>query len=854
MMKRDRSDWFSCMRCLSDHKEKVIQKNYLSLFVLIGSLVFPMGAVAAPSLTLITTVEDIDDGDIFYTAVAFEAPYRYTLINSGDTYLSSITVTDSVVGVVGAVAGPVAPGETNVLTATNFLVNASVTNMGVAVGNPTDSGGADLPAEPDVTDSDEAIVWIISPDITLIVTADDATQGETGYTISGSDVVYRYTVINSGNTYLTSITVTDSVVGVVGTISGPVSFGATNVLLATNLNVTAAITNLGVVVGHPTDSGGGDLYTDSGVVGDISDTDPAVVALASPGLSLITTAGDAADGETEYILSGSNVLYRYTVINSGDTYLSSMSVTDSVVGVVGSIGGPVAPGSTNVLLATNLNVTASVTNQGVAIANPTDSGGVDLPSLPDVNDSDSAFVALASPALTLITTAGNAADGATEYIISGSNVVYQYTLINSGDTYLSSMTVTDSVVGVVGSISGPVAPGSTNVLLATNLNVTASVTNQGVAIANPTDSGGVDLPSLTNVMAMDMAIVEFFWIDITNANETVPFSITDRVVGGTSTNLIGTFVWTNVLTGVGGTLPASSSWQIPSPVILAEGTNVIEVCGTNAAGEQACDSVNIIRTSYQVFTNVTTNVNVTFISWDFSYVTGTFFGTIEICNRTGSPKKLLEPYWFLMESNATEYLMAPDGIETHSGFPYVDLSTQIVAQLSGIGNGDGYLDPDECVVVTNIEYYSRLREEPTGLVWAIWADPPIGNEDTDGDGMLDAWEDGHALNPYDPLDAFEDPDQDGHDNWEEAISGTDPQNCESIFKIQKLTAASDRRVLRWNSESSRWYSVWGCSNLYDPVYSLLQNEIEATPPVNIWTNLLPCPDARFFKIDVEHRE
>jgi hypothetical protein len=57
-------------------------------------------------------------------------------------------------------------------------------------------------------------------------------------------------------------------------------------------------------------------------------------------------------------------------------------------------------------------------------------------------------------------------------------------------------------------------------------------------------------------------------------------------------------------------------------------------------------------------------------------------------------------------------------------------------------------------------------------------DEPLDHEvdptkDTDGDGMPDSWElqwdyedpftGGRLLNPYDPLDAFEDPDNDGYD-------------------------------------------------------------------------------------------
>ena len=47
--------------------------------------------------------------------------------------------------------------------------------------------------------------------------------------------------------------------------------------------------------------------------------------------------------------------------------------------------------------------------------------------------------------------------------------------------------------------------------------------------------------------------------------------------------------------------------------------------------------------------------------------------------------------------------------------------------------------------------------------------------DTDGDGMPDAWEKSHKLNPNDPADGPADADKDGYTNVEEYLNGTDPQ-------------------------------------------------------------------------------
>ena len=59
--------------------------------------------------------------------------------------------------------------------------------------------------------------------------------------------------------------------------------------------------------------------------------------------------------------------------------------------------------------------------------------------------------------------------------------------------------------------------------------------------------------------------------------------------------------------------------------------------------------------------------------------------------------------------------------------------------------------------------------------WPNYAGTPYA--DTDGDGLPDAWEIAHGLNPTDASDATLDADKDGYANIEEFLNGTDPRKA-----------------------------------------------------------------------------
>jgi hypothetical protein len=90
----------------------------------------------------------------------------------------------------------------------------------------------------------------------------------------------------------------------------------------------------------------------------------------------------------------------------------------------------------------------------------------------------------------------------------------------------------------------------------------------------------------------------------------------------------------------------------------------------------------------------------------------------------------------------------------------------------------GVQDLDGDGVADNVDAFPSDPDE-----WADSDNDGVGdNEDGDGDndGMSDAFETQHELNPGDPADADLDADGDGATNLEEAQSGTDPQDPESF--------------------------------------------------------------------------
>ncbi len=134
-------------------------------------------------------------------------------------------------------------------------------------------------------------------------------------------------------------------------------------------------------------------------------------------------------------------------------------------------------------------------------------------------------------------------------------------------------------------------------------------------------------------------------------------------------------------------------------------------------------------------------------------------------------------------------------------------------RLGAVVGGGGFVpDPETQARELDRAYLgTALRGSGTGPVWlaALTVRLPSG-PDADEDGLPDAWEVRHGLDPQraDGPDGPEgDPDGDGASTIAEWRAGTHPRDAASVFRLLGLTPAAEAFRVKWSAAPGRWYGL-----------------------------------------------
>ncbi len=443
-----------------------------------------------------------------------KAAYRFFVTNTGNTTLSSITVTDSKLGLsaVTCGTGTLQPGQSTYCFASGWdytltqadLNTGSVTNTAVLTATPP--VGAPITQTNSVTRT-----LTTSAGLTLDKVAGVLVDVDNSGTASlGDTIAYTFTVANTGTVSLNPVTVSDSKLGMadVECGTGPLLPGATNARTCTApaYTLTQADLDAGTVNNSATATGTTPQNTTT------TSGDATSVSLSTvPQLVLTKTAGSVVDSNNNGRQdAGDTVQYTFSVRNAGNVTLNTVTLTDSKLGLsnVACGTGPLAPQASRscgspiiyTLTAADLNAGNVINNATISAITPSGTQ-VTGPGTTNTTLTETPSVTLDKAAQTIVDTNG---DGR---VTVGDTVTYTFVAQNTGTVALSGVTLVDSTLGLnVACGSTPLAAGTSRTCTPvthalTQAEIDAGAINNTATISGTSPKGtvasGTDSTSVT---------------------------------------------------------------------------------------------------------------------------------------------------------------------------------------------------------------------------------------------------------------------------------------------------------------------------------------------------------------------
>ena len=398
--------------------------------------------------------------------------YTFTVTNPGNAPLSGMTVNDSVAGS-GAVYqsgdtntnSKLDPGETWIYKLTYTIPAPQIAN----VDNTVTVCATDA-VQTQVCDEDDHTLDVLHPSISVM-------KSGPLYGYEGEIIGYTFVVKNTGDVALYNVGIEDDIAMGEACDDSSLEPGASTNCTAHYLIPVPTVDD---VVNHVIASG-----TDT--LGEtVTNTDDHTLDVIHPAINVVKS-GPATAHE------GDTVTYTFTVTNTGDTPLSSVTVTDNVAGNAAyqfgdtNEDGVLGTDETWIFTKTYtipVGQTADVVNTATACGlDPIQFGQMEATQ---TCDSDTHTLDVLHPSLNVAKTGP-----ATAY--EGDVVTYTFTVTNIGDTSLSVASVNDSITGDASYVSGD-----------TNSNGLLDMTETWIYTANYTiPASSKDITNVVTVCAYD---------------------------------------------------------------------------------------------------------------------------------------------------------------------------------------------------------------------------------------------------------------------------------------------------------------------------------------------------------------
>lgn len=548
-------------------------------------------ATPSPSIQVVKEVS-VDGGLSWFDANSPTGPalgpgtdprFRFTVENTSNVTLVNLTLGDSDIGVLYesdlatlcTIPGSLAPGGTFVCYGTLAWASGQHSNTATAEGDFNSTT---------YSDSDDAHYFGTTTAYTITKSVVDVDGAGPGGSVdaAGDVITYRVVVTNTGDQAITGVSLADTLVAAVGS---PVESLSSDGTLDVGENWTWTYTYTATQTDIDSDGGGdGDIdntaTVSSNELGDQSDSQAVVIAQASS-LNLIKEVSDdnATWVDSVTVLVGDPVYYRVRVENTGNTTLTSLTVTDPACTLVrgsdlsGDDDADFEPGEEWAYYCSVTAVAGMQTNTATADSNETP------------QDSDNANYYGEEPSLNIVKEISddNATwvDNVTAQV--GETVYYRVRVENTGNITLTNLTVDDGMAGctltrgsdITGDDDGDFEAGEEWAYYCSITAIAGTQTNTATADSNetPTDSDTAEYLGIA-----PPGISKSFSPAAINAGEisTLRFTINNPNV---STDLVGV--------AFDDTFPTS-----PGVMVVASPTNASTTCGGTVSAVAGAGSIS----------------------------------------------------------------------------------------------------------------------------------------------------------------------------------------------------------------------------------------------------------------------